>query len=70
MPNWQVREVTMFHTYAFFALGFISGVIVILSWAQRIADEKNKELRQWRKEALAAQADALYWQKQYSKDVR
>lgn len=59
----------MLHTLAFFSLGFISGVLIMIAIAQNIANSKNSELRAWRKEALAAKSNADFWQAQYSKDL-
>jgi hypothetical protein len=59
MPNWQEREETMFHTYAFFALGFLSGIAFIYSWASKITNLKNKELRQWRRDAIRLEEELM-----------
>lgn len=58
---------TMLHTLAFFILGASAGALIMYGFAQRIANEKNRELRQWRKDALTAQHNADFWQNQYAK---
>ena len=49
----------MFHTYAFFALGFLSGIAFIYSWASKITNLKNKELREWRRDAIRLEEELM-----------
>ena len=72
MPDWQVREVTMYYTvdliYAFIA-GLLLGAGVVYWFATRLFHEVRKETRQWRKDAIAAKQDATFWQNAYSKEM-
>jgi hypothetical protein len=53
-----------------FLAGFGLGFVIMYYIATNLLHDVNAQVRQWRKEAIAAKSDAAFWQTQYSKDLK
>jgi hypothetical protein len=53
-----------------FLAGFGLGVAIMYYIASNLLNDVSAQVRLWRKEAIAAKADAAFWQTQYSKDLK